>query len=209
MESMSSGVEENYRKNLMIVATMISIYSIAGGGFDSELTIAGAKLKFSNPQYLEYVSIVVLLFLWWRHWLVSVELRDEFNSHVNRQVYTPAFIVELIEERACGKNFERFDIISDRYWNGAPDIKNALFYKVGFLHFTYVLSHVDKEGRVRSYKYEFNFISNPKIFLLVNYAYRKAWLKSVLLNTYFGDAILPSVVSVIALTAYIYNYLSR
>ena len=209
MESMSSGVEENYRKNLMLVASIISIYSIAGGGFDSELAIAGAKLKFSNPQYLEYASIVVLLFFWWRHWLVSVELRDEFNNHVNRNVITPNFIVELIEKRAYGKNVKEFDILSDRYWNGSPNISDALFYKLGFLQFMYVLPHVDKEGREKSYKYEFNFKSNPKIFLLVNYAYRKAWLKSVLLNKYFGDAILPSVVSVIALTTYIYNYLSR
>lgn len=193
----------------MIAAATVSIYSIAGGGFDSEWAIAGAKLKFSNPQYLEYASLVILLFLWWRHWLVSAGLRDEFNSHVNRQVYTPDFIVELIEEIEYGKNVKVFDILSDRYWNGSPDINNALFHKVEFLHFMYVLPHVDNEGRDRLYKYEFDFKSNPKVFLLVNYAYRKVWLKSVLLNTYFGDAILPSVVSVIALTTYICNYLSR
>ncbi|MGL6576508.1 hypothetical protein ACSZOM_10195 [Aeromonas hydrophila] len=206
---MSSSVEENYRKNLMIVATIISIYSIAGGGFDSELAIAGAKLKFSNPQYLEYASIVVLLFFWWRHWLVSVELRDEFNEHVNRQVTIPVSIVRLIERNAYGEDVKPFDIISGRHWNTFPEIENASFKEMCFSHFMYSLADVDDEGRNRSYTFKFSFKSNPRNFCLVNYLYRKSWLKSVLLNTSFGDSILPSIITLVAIATYAINVITR
>ncbi|MCH7373796.1 hypothetical protein MM182_00100 [Aeromonas sp. MR19] len=193
----------------MIVATIISIYSIAGGGFDSELAIAGAKLKFSNPQYLEYASIVVLLFFLWRHWLVSVELRDEFNDHVNRQVPIPNSIVRSIEKLAYGEDVKPFDIISGQHWNTFPEIESASFTEMCFSHFTYSLAHVDDEGRNRTYTYKFSFKSNPNKFLLVNYLYRKSWLKGVLLNTCFGDAILPSIIALVAIATYAINFITR
>lgn len=202
--------ERNYRKNLMIAAATISIYSIAGGGFESELAIAGAKLKFTSPQYLESASIVVLLFLWWRHWLVSLADRASFKFALACNVVVPKEIDKKASEKLQAKAIES-RIVGDG----------------GFLQPNYILSSllIDSIGLVKvSYKVGYThggvggkdpeiipvlLMSEPIVFIKVNYNYRKEWLRLVLFDTRFGDAILPSVMTCIAIISYSYNYFTR
>lgn len=58
-------------------------------------------------------------------------------------------------------------------------------------------------------KISFSLFINPITFMKVNYNYRRAWLKLVLFDTRFGDAILPTVVTLIAITSYLFNYFTR
>lgn len=157
-------VEGSYRKNLMIVAAMISIYSIAGGGFSSELEIAGAKLNFTKPQFLEYTSIIMLIFLWWRHLLVSQEIRRQFLETVVNQVGTPVSIKKLIEGRIYGNNANVFDVMAKQIYDSYPDVNNARFVSVGFCCFLYELPHQDDEGKKTNLKYSFRVYSSFKEF---------------------------------------------
>ncbi|MGY3959581.1 hypothetical protein [Aeromonas popoffii] len=75
-------LERQYRKNLMLVSMIVLIYSIAGGSFDKDITFSGAKLTFSRPHWIEMFMIVVMIFLQWRHWLVSGEIRRHHRSEV-------------------------------------------------------------------------------------------------------------------------------
>lgn len=48
-------LERQYRKNLMVVASLVLMYSIAGGQMTSDLSMFGAKLTFSRPEWLDRV----------------------------------------------------------------------------------------------------------------------------------------------------------
>ncbi|MFQ2209959.1 hypothetical protein D3C80_1280750 [compost metagenome] len=205
VEQVGEEVESSYRKNLMIVAAIISIYSIAGGGFNSELEISGAKLTFTKPEYLEYTSIVVLIFLWWRHWLVSFELRDAFKHQVKSEMGSPPnCIVKLMAVRVHGNEATAFKTKLNQLYSFAPDVTKAVFYNINLLGFSYKMN-VDGKVEFYSYNIKGNFIE----FLVVNAIYRKAWVKSVLFKTHFGDAILPSIITLVAITTYTINFITR
>lgn len=210
MDSASSSVEENYRKNLMIVASIISIYSIAGGGFDSELAIAGAKLKFSNPQYLEYASIVVLLFLWWRHWLVSYADRESFNLALASRAVVPKEIYKKANEVLKVKEIESQVVSGNGFLQSDYCINDLSMDFIGLLKVSYQLKYT--RGGVGGNEPEeiaLLLVSAPIVFLRINCNYRKEWIKLVLFDTRFGDAIFPSVMTFIAFVSYSYNFLSR
>lgn len=82
-------LERQYRKNLMIVSMIVLIYSIAGGAFDHDISFSGAKLTFSRPKWIEYFMIAIMLFLQWRHWLVSREIRRQHTNEVLKELYLP------------------------------------------------------------------------------------------------------------------------
>ncbi|MBS2781732.1 hypothetical protein [Aeromonas salmonicida] len=209
MDQSDQNIEEHYRKNLMIVAATVSIYSIAGGGFDTELAIAGAKLKFTNPQYLEYASIIVLLFLWWRHWLVSHAGRKSFNFALTCNVVAPKEIHEKVGEILEAKALEARKALVGGYLKPNYLQRGLSIHSVGLLKISYKLVYehgVEKKEPEIMY---FSLFFEPIAFVKLNYNYRKEWLWLVLFDTRFGDSILPSVVTLIALVSYSYNYFTR
>lgn len=210
MDQSDQNVEEHYRKNLMIVAATVSIYSIAGGGFDSELVIAGAKLKFTNPQYLEYASIVILLFLWWRHWLVSHSVRKSFDSALVCNLATPKEIERKAKETLKEKAVEaRETLVGGGYRMPNYMQRSLSIYSVGLLNISYRLIYEHGVERKDPEIVSIPLLSEPLAFVRFNYNYRKEWVKLVLFDTRFGDSILPSVVTLIALISYSYNYFTR
>jgi len=67
-------LEQQYRKNLMIVAGVVFIYSIAGGRMGNDLSLFGAKLIFSHPVWLEYAMVMMMCFFWWRQKYMAILL---------------------------------------------------------------------------------------------------------------------------------------
>lgn len=210
-------VESSYRKNLMIVAAIVSIYSIAGGRFDSELVIAGAKLTFTKPEYLEYSSIVVLIFLWWRHWLVSHALRNEFQAQTYENSITPRRVSALA--RGIYENESRLALDEARknnpagkntelsYQGKVEHEKESLEY-IGLFYAKYNLSYYLALREVSS-EMNVTCVSHFYTFFLANLSYRIAWIKQIIFNTQFGDAILPALMMFIAIISYGVNVLTR
>ncbi|WP_421176563.1 hypothetical protein [Aeromonas jandaei] len=89
-------LERQYRKNLMIVSMIVLIYSIAGGAFDRDISFSGAKLTFSRPNWIEYFMIVIMLFLQWRHWLVSGSIRRQHRDEVLKDLFLPSRYVRYL-----------------------------------------------------------------------------------------------------------------
>lgn len=103
-----SDMEQLYRKRLMILATCILIYVIAGGSLvgvgvgGAEIQLLGAKLVFYRPKWLEYAAIAVMVYLWLRH--------KQFSSHEKEK---------LIKQVYAGLRISK--IISDRLFKMSPD----------------------------------------------------------------------------------------
>ena len=53
-DKMDKDLERQYRKNLMVVASIVLIYSIAGGRMAPDLSLFGAKLQFSRPDWCHF-----------------------------------------------------------------------------------------------------------------------------------------------------------
>ncbi|HHQ4786445.1 hypothetical protein ACSZND_22455 [Aeromonas hydrophila] len=100
-DNSDSDMEQLYRKRLMILATCILIYVIAGGALvgvgagGAEIQLLGAKLVFYRPKWLEYAAIIVMVYLWLRH--------KQFSSHerekLTKQVYGGLRISKRISDR--------------------------------------------------------------------------------------------------------------
>lgn len=83
-------MEELYRKRLMIMATGILIFVIAGGSLSSadkntnatEIIIFGVKLIFSRPNWLEWAALAVMGYFWWRHQQFSLEENEKLKTQV-------------------------------------------------------------------------------------------------------------------------------
>ncbi len=83
-------MEELYRKRLMIVATGILIFVIAGGTLSSagqninstEIIIFGMKLIFSRPNWLEWAALAIMVYFWWRHQQFSLDERVKLRAQV-------------------------------------------------------------------------------------------------------------------------------
>lgn len=196
-------LERQYRKNLMVVASIVLIYSIAGGHMGKDLSMFGAKLNFSHPEYLEYAMVAVMCFFCWRHLIVSDGIRKEMSDAVYLDTNAPACFRENNRQK-----------VEDRYRKEAKDRG----HNINFLHqFTNDwMFVVDRVGFISAsitmrYKYGINIISErcdlritkaPYQFFIINLSYRTAWLKHAISKSHFGDAILPLMTTIAALLAY-------
>lgn len=83
-------MEELYRKRLMIVATGILIFVIAGGSLSkaepntnaTEIVMFGVKLIFSRPNWLEWAALAVMGYFWLRHQQFSFEENEKLKAQV-------------------------------------------------------------------------------------------------------------------------------
>lgn len=90
MAATNAEMEEMYRKRLMIVATGIVIFVIAGGSLSSvapaqnatEITLFGVRLLFKNAKFLEWAAIAVMGYFWLRHQQFSFEVRNDLKNQI-------------------------------------------------------------------------------------------------------------------------------
>ncbi|AXY01213.1 hypothetical protein D1115_08410 [Vibrio alfacsensis] len=68
---------QSYRKSVFLTASLLFVYTIAGGSIQGELSLFGATFKFSRPEYLEYLGVALVVFFTWSHWQVSDAARKE------------------------------------------------------------------------------------------------------------------------------------
>ncbi|MFQ2621907.1 hypothetical protein ACK3YV_03635 [Aeromonas caviae] len=106
MVASNAEMEELYRKRLMVVATGILIFVIAGGSLSkadpnanaTEIVMFGVKLIFSRPNWLEWAALAVMGYLWLRHQQFSFEENEKLKA----QVYENTRISRRISVKALG-----------------------------------------------------------------------------------------------------------
>lgn len=91
-------LERQYRKNLMIMASVMLVYSIAGGEIAGDISMFGVAIKFSKSGYLDWLGLIVMCFLWWRHWLSSGFIRESMRELVIQEGVLSARSVRKILE---------------------------------------------------------------------------------------------------------------
>lgn len=195
-------LERQYRKNLMVVASIVLIYSIAGGQMASGLSMFGAKLNFSRPEWLEYTMVFVMCFFWWRHWQVSKSIRENVILDACNGFEIPSFMYGRIKRDVCQKlnfNEDEFEV---RWAYGGVQVKrhespydnDGYIMKVGRIGFISVTLTYLSEISIQ-YKFD-------RAWLVCGLLYRKAWIQNAIRESKFGDAILPSILTISALVSY-------
>ncbi len=82
--STNAELEQLYRKRLMVLATGILIFVIAGGSLSvadvtsntTEIVVFGVKVLFSRPNWLEWAALAVMGYFWVRHQQFSYDEKN-------------------------------------------------------------------------------------------------------------------------------------
>lgn len=199
--SVDKDLERQYRKNLMIVASLVLMYSIAGGQMTSDLSMFGAKLTFSRPEWLEYAMVFVMCFFWWRHWQVSKDIRNDIRNQAIHNAKLPNYVYEHIKIRLC----DRFGCSEDDYVvrpsiYGVEIAEKAIpFSDSGTVFNLTDVGFINVIFSGGSETFEFKLDST---WCIASFKYRVAWVTNAIHQTQFGDAILPTLTSMAAITSY-------
>ena len=119
-------MEPQYRKNLMLVSTVVLMFSIAGGKLGTKISFSGGEVTFAHPEYIELAFIISMLFLQWRHWLVSASIRARQYTETVSNAIVPNRFIEFFMfavDKRC-KVIRRDGLIFLK--NGDMDIEEAL-----------------------------------------------------------------------------------
>lgn len=181
-------LERQYRKNLMVVASIVLIYSIAGGKMAADLSMFGAKLQFSRPDWLEYAMVAVMCFFWWRHWQVSLDDRNRFLNAILSGVN-----LKWIDDRLLEPNNLHVEL------RDYIDQGNGLFIKLTRRGPEVIYRVHDEYGDVSQFTAAINGFQTQA---MIYYQLTRSAIISIIVKPHFGDAILPSVTTMAALIAY-------
>ncbi|MGN4986508.1 hypothetical protein [Aeromonas hydrophila] len=205
-------LERQYRNKLMIIATLIIIYSISGGSLSPDFSLAGAKLSFSAPQNLVRLAVVVMIFFWWRHRQITADIRRKIKSDAYDGVYTPDYLLQKIRKNGYKDGGALHGYTEGHYIRvkfNEEDMYDDECVSVqvmwsGILSFNIYVVYSSRESNhpVRSYEMSLkNFRDRFAIALLYWWSFSKnAWSKPD-----FGDAILPTLTMAISVMSYTYN----
>lgn len=213
MAKAEKDLEPQYRKNLMIVASIVLIYSIAGGKMAAEFSMFGAKLQFNRPELVEYAMVLVMCFFWWRHWQISGDARKE---HTRKKYYYMILNAALFDRLIASKNEATSVLYEPNEWSrifGVPidllidHTKKELYWKRkpffgGDLAYIELSSGEDSDA--------FPFVEREIeiswwMRMPMMCSYIKAFFIASIRDTEFGDAVLPSFISLLALVFWCIN----
>lgn len=205
-------LERQYRKNLMVMAGIVFIYSVAGGQMSTELSFFGAKLTFKSPERLEYAMLVMMCFFWWRHCQVSVKTRkghlkkvyDNFRLHewvfdqLMRDGNKEAQVKHEAEgwERIYGIPKVREDQCAriEIYW-----LRRVLFGgRIAYMDFA---NNTDKRPW-----HEREIVISPVMRFFIFISYVRSSVVVIFRDPEFGDGVLPTIVFVFAAASWILNH---
>ncbi len=227
MVASNTEMEELYRKRLMVVATGILIFVIAGGSLSSvapaqnstEITIFGVRLLFKNAKFLEWAGIAVMWYFWLRHQQFSFEVRSDLKN----QIFNGISICRTATERV-----RRAEVT---HYHGPGDYEGHFRRVKFFVAKDYEWCPSDTDGR-HSYSASVNMLSPFRIVICMTSvgggqnksigwqideikgvaehlqfyaAYIFSYLKCVYKYPEFCHAKLPSWLAITSFTLYIVN----
>lgn len=204
----SNEVERLYRRNSLFAASVISIYSIAGGKLGQSLSTGLFDVSFSKPHVLEYSLIVVAGYFCWRHWLVSKDLRKRLVQNSLNSTGEFRWVSIFLSKKVNS-------LMGQGAWRSA-DVAGAhidpfrrQLARVGFLNIEYSFSYTDEFGDRVDKIVKVNLCKYPLVFLALSIRYRLAWFKNAISDTHFGDGVMPLFMMIVALLLYGFNLTLR
>ncbi|MBQ4666679.1 hypothetical protein [Aeromonas hydrophila] len=197
----SNEVERLYRRNSLFWGCLIVIYVLAGGHLGEELSIAGAKVTFSNPMAMEYSMLMVALYFCWRHWLVSRCIRIKLVETLYKGVKGGDWIWNALSAE-YNTLLQSLSWAVEKGKSIPPKLNSKALVSVGFVNLQYQLKFRDAVSLDNARIMKVSLFRHPIIFLVVSVKYRLSWIWKAITNTYFGDGVLPLMVTFIAISLY-------
>lgn len=206
-------LEQQYRKNLMIVAGAVFVYSIAGGRMGNDLSLFGAKLIFRHPVWLEYAMVMMMCFFWWRHRQVSYSIRSNFVKNVYGNLIIPKWVYRKLMRNGKKESTVKFDDYGwekihkplRSHWDG-PEGYEVMYLSHGVLCGG-VVAYLQYENESAE-----NLLSEREIQIswLMRLSLCMAYIRSFSMISYkkpeFGDGVLPTIFFAIALGGWVINH---
>ena len=216
-------IEHQYRKNLMIISSVLLIYSIAGGEINGEINLSGVGVRFKNSGYLEWIGLIVMYFLWWRHLLVSKDIRDRMNS----QVFIHLKLSALSIKRIFGEFIPGVLIsVNPKGCSLTPDSPYEIPVELGSGNFVLADLRVTKimpiqvsfgsavAGAVKALNDDFHYSRMSEYRMrrcltkfIVAIDYWRCFVSCALKYPSFGDGVLPSLIVISSTIAFFVNKL--
>ncbi|MFM5226535.1 hypothetical protein ACET93_15335 [Aeromonas veronii] len=158
--STNSELEQLYRKRLLVLATGILIFVIAGGSLSvadvtsntTEIVVFGVKLLFSRPSWLEWSALAVMGYFWLRHQQFSADERETLKQ----EIYDGIKIRRSVVERNLNRNFTTY--------HGPQDYPGR-FKTVKFYHG--IVGDLIDEYEPYHYEISVNVLSPTKIIICI------------------------------------------
>lgn len=190
----------------MVAASIVLIYSIAGGQMSSDLSMLGAKLKFSRPEWLEYAMLSIMIFFWWRHWQISHDIRGNISQIVFKKCRLSC---SSIRYAINNKVKSPFSVIS------VSLASKPSAYLIGLSENSSIYSEVQLNslhpiaidfGSFNTYfncdeRQLFEYSLRAKLFVSLDYL--RAYVACAIKFPDFGDGVLPNLISFVACITYI------
>ena len=214
-------LERQYRKNLMIISSVMLVYSVAGGEIGGEINLSGVAIKFKNSGLLEWLGLLIMYFLCWRHWLVSGDIRKEMNELVIAEgrlsswcvkrvirTFLPERTVSLNEKNSSlsprNKNEYSIGIDSNLKFLGEVKFHSVFPLRLFFGHGTIDMIN-NLQGDFKYTKDSIYGVSSWLVKLGVAFDYWRCFALCAFKYPSFGDGLLPSLIVVTSTIAFIVN----
>lgn len=229
-----SGLITTYRNRVLSISAGLMVYAIAGGSVSTvdkdsaaEITLFGVKLLFSRPSWLIWAALILVVYFWWRHYQLTTKDKNHFYDEVYRNIIIPSSVVEKIKSGDGGCD----DVIQSDYNYGIEvkrgdvtreDIEcerdNMVYIKkIGLARYeltmfklsSYAFDYHVRHGRLNYFNSHADTISFETKRLVdriqMFFLHSRAFVSLSLKSPSFTDAILPDILTVMAIFIVIIN----
>lgn len=185
-------LEKQYRKSLLITSVILLLYSIAGGSFKDGLSFFGSKMTFTRPEFLEYFAVILVLFFTWKHWLSSATIRKTFSNDLSiiksfKHYPTNNLWAIILNDRIDSYDKCTFQVSIN--WFSKINIASHQFTTFG------------DEINIEINQNKQGYLCKASCCVIQIYHL----IKTTVSKPEFGDGILPFIIALLALIAYIIN----
>jgi hypothetical protein len=223
MGTMNVELEQQYRKHLMIISSILLVYSASGGEIGNGLNFSGMNISFKNSQYLDWMVFIALQFFWWRHWQISSFVREKMWQDIESEKVLSERTVLLIMKSLLPQSIiegERTRPYATTM-NGSKT-KYVLFFGEGrtslcelrykkllpveiYFGSTTVLMINSLQSEFSLTKDSIYKIGSIGVFLSLLIDVSRVFVIKAIRNPEFGDGVLPSITAGLATIAFFCN----
>ncbi|WP_421279863.1 hypothetical protein [Aeromonas taiwanensis] len=161
----SNEVERLYRRNTLFTASIIAVYSIAGGEISSEASVGVVKINFGNPGALDVSLVVVAMYFCWRHWLVSRNLRQTMLQNIYNEIDAPKWIWKRLENEIFSLK-ETIDWPIRGFEGHPPVVVDSTLIDVNYTNIRYRMKFQDIHKKISERFFDISMFACPIFFLL-------------------------------------------
>ncbi|WP_421242933.1 hypothetical protein [Aeromonas enteropelogenes] len=210
-------LERKYRNKVMLISSMLFIYSISGGQFMPEIGLWGSKVIFNSPENIVHAIAIIMIYFWWRHFQLSTKVRHEVKIQAYATMVIPIWMREVIRDKGAKNGCVLhepinsypvgFEATYEEKLPGEDYISlGANWFGLCNIYLWVTYSNRYNPNDITSYEMYLKNLQERVSFVFI---YWCSFVKNAFFKPNFADAILPSIVMLISLTSYLYNLITH